>query len=244
MEIGFHCFCACNALSKCLPSNRTIVVIREIANLNDNALNELLRSLEQMKEGEFIYPIFIETSDFQWAFESPVLSSHGSFIYLRIPEMSYDDAKKDLVDKFKTWNETELFKIYDTLGGHLGSYQHLFVLHKSFKKSLEDSIVELKNRAFAQLREAIEVIENKSCLNEWLIKLKSNNYFMDVKEKPNCIKALFSYNILFLDAKHVYPQKRLMRHAIEGYIDQEEHHKYIDQEEHLKYIDQEHCKVG
>ena len=89
-----------------------------------------------MKENKLLYPSILETSDFTWYDESPVVKSSLSFQAHLLEEMTFDEGKKELVDKYKVWNLTEFATIYEALGGHRGSFS-VSSLHCVFRLSTE-----------------------------------------------------------------------------------------------------------
>lgn len=68
--------CNLNAVCRCEPERKPIVIIREISNFDDNALEECLASLEKVEEGLVKYPMILETSYYSWLKTSPVHKSH------------------------------------------------------------------------------------------------------------------------------------------------------------------------
>ena len=215
--------CSSNALSKCVPERRPIVIVRELTNLNSESLNAFLRSLERMKQGDVHYPVFAESSDFQWAYESPVIKSSDSFMTYRLQEMTREEGLAEVVHKFKIWTKEEYEQIYDAIRGHLGSYRLLYDYNKVQKLSLNESIWHLKRRAYDRVIEAVEHAGNYTAVRKWLLSLRISNYIMMVAQVPKDIWILFKRNILFRNSDYVYPQNRLMEHAVDDFI-----HKFFD----------------
>ena len=58
--------CYMNCIACAAPKNRTILIIREITNLERQSLHECLRSMEKLKEHRVAFPIVLETSNFLW----------------------------------------------------------------------------------------------------------------------------------------------------------------------------------
>ena len=210
--------CSCNAISLCVPEHRPIVIVRELTNFNSESLQAFLRSLEQMKQGDIHYPVLVESSDFQWAHESPVVKSRDSFMIYHLQEMTYEKGLAELVHKFRIWTEEEYEIIYDAIRGHLGSYRLLYDYNKVHKYSLNESISHLKRRAYNQLLETVAKGSNCTAIEDWMLSLKRNNFNVITAEVPEETLVLFKRNILFRDSKYVYPQNRLLEHAIDDYI--------------------------
>ena len=212
--------CCCNAISLCAPEHRPILIVRELTNFNSESLQAFLRSLERMKQGDIYYPVLVESSDFQWAHESPVLKSTDSFIMYHLQEMTYEEGLAEVVHKFKIWTEEEYEIIYDAIRGHLGSYRLLYDYNKVQNYSLNESIWHLKRRTYDQLLETIaKGSENRTAIEDWMLSLKKNNFNLTTAEVPEKTLVLFKRNILFRDSKYVYAQNKLMEHAIDDYIE-------------------------
>ena len=210
--------CSCNVLSECVPERRPIVIVREITNLNPESLNAFLRSLERMKQGGLCYPVFVESSDFQWAYESPVIKSSASFFPYLLKEMTQEEGLTEVVHKYKIWTEEEYELIYDAIGGHLGSYMQLYQGNKMYNNSLDESIQQLKTRVYGQVQDTYQMVGNKTAVREWLLSFKRSNYKKIATEVPKDVGMLFKMNVLFRDAEYVYPQNRLLKHAIDKFI--------------------------
>ena len=208
--------CSCNALSECVPEHRPIVIVQEVTKLNSESLNASLRSLEQMKEGSLCYPVFVELSDFQWAYESPVIKSGTTYL---LEEMTQEEGFTEIVHEFKIWTEEEYNQtIYDAIGGHRGSYMQLYRGSKVYNISLDKSIQQLKARAYGQVHDTYQIVRNETVVRKWLLSLKHSNYKMAATEVPEDVRVLFKMNVLFRDAEYVYPQNRLLKHAIDKFI--------------------------
>lgn len=210
--------CSCNAISKCAPERRPIVIVRELTNFDPRSLEDFLRSLERMKQGDIHYPVLVESSDFQWAYEFPVLRSSDSYMMYHLQAMTKKEVRSEVVHKFKIWTEEEFELIYDAIGGHRGSYRLMYDYNKVQKYSLSVSIGHLKRRAYDQVLEAV-ANGNRRDIETWMLSFKENGYNITVADiyKDN-IRVFFKRNILFRDSKYVYPQNKLMEHAIDDYI--------------------------
>ena len=94
-------------------------------NFEEKSRLELFRSLEGMKEGKFKFPVILETSDFLWVLHQSVIKSSNSFCSYTMKEMTRDEGREELVNKYKMWTQEEFDKVFEALGGHTGSYQML-----------------------------------------------------------------------------------------------------------------------
>lgn len=117
--------CVCNGIATLKPENRPILIVREFANLEEQSRLDLLRSFEQSKEGQRLFPAILETSDYMWLEDSPVRKSSDSFKEFHLEEMSYGEGKTELVDKYKIWNHNEFTAIYELSPGR--TWRFLFI---------------------------------------------------------------------------------------------------------------------
>ena len=85
-------------------------------------LQETLKALEHYKEDRVLFPTVLETSDFLW-FQTPgVRKSRSSYWPYVIKKMDYEEGKHELVTKWKVFTLEQYKKIYDVIGGHVGSH--------------------------------------------------------------------------------------------------------------------------
>ena len=211
--------CTCNVISRCSPEHRPILIVREFANFDPNDLRSLFRPIERMKQGDVAFPIILETSDFLWFREPPVQKSSDSFKAYYLEEMSFDEGVKETVEKFKMWSLEEFTKIYDAIGGHLGSYALMWDEIKYKSLSVNDSIANLKQQSYDNLISCVRhTIDNIEAVTSFLAELKQNNYVLKLSHIPREVWALLKCNILFSRGALVYPQNRLLQHAISAFL--------------------------
>ena len=84
--------------------------------------------------------MFLETSDFLWVHEASVQKSSFSFEAFYVEEMTFNEGKADLVDKYQLFTLEEYQEMYDAVGGHCGSY---LVIYKH-ETPINESILRLK----------------------------------------------------------------------------------------------------
>ena len=103
-------------------------------------LQETLKALEHYKEDRVLFPTVLETSDFLW-FQTPgVRKSRSSYWPYVIKEMDYEEGKHELVTKWKVFTLEQYKKIYDVIGGHVGSYTTLWGFLKHYDMDLNKSL--------------------------------------------------------------------------------------------------------
>ena len=74
--------------------------------------------MDNYKEDQVYFPMILETSDFLW-FEVPsVKKSCSSYEPYLIREMSFNEGIQEVVEK-----------VFDVLGGHVGSYMLGYGIH-------------------------------------------------------------------------------------------------------------------
>ena len=173
-----------------------------------------------MKQGDIHYPVFVESSDFQWAHEPPVIKSRDSFISYVLQEMTRENGLAEVVHRLKIWTEEEYQLIYNEVGGHLGSFSLLYDHNKVQKHSLNESIWHLKNRAYEQVLDTVTIRagNRRAAIEDWLVSFKNSSYHVIAARIPEDIRVLFEKNILFRDLMYVYPQNKLLEQAIDDYI--------------------------
>ena len=97
----------------------------------------------------------------------------------------------------------------------------MYDYNKVQRYSLSESIGHLKRRAYDQVLEAVANCNgSRRDIETWLLSFKENGYNITVADiyKDDIIRVFFKRNILFRDSKYVYPQNKLMEHAIHDYI--------------------------
>ena len=113
--------CTLNAISNCIPEHRPILIVCDFDNFLEDSLESLFKALEPMKQEQLSFPIILETSDFLWVHQRSFRKSSDSFLPYRLREMTFEDGRHELVDKYKMWKPEEYDKIYKEIGGHTGS---------------------------------------------------------------------------------------------------------------------------
>ena len=218
--------CYMNCITGAKPQNRTILIIREITNLDNQTLHECLRSMEQFKEKSVTFPILMETSDYLW-FQTPaVKKSRASFKAYMMEEMSFKEGQDELVTRHKMFTTEQYQHIYDVIGGHIGSYESLWYTMRYEEKPLKEALENLKRVTEVHLISCLMQSKNMTESIVALQELKRNGYRHDFGCSPNhnstklpaMISSFIKCNMLFFNGKVVFPQKRLMANAIEDIL--------------------------
>ena len=87
--------------------------------------------MEKYKENRVIFPTIMETSDFLWFKALGVRKSRLSYLPYVIKEMDFEEGKYELVTRLKMFTLEEYTKIYDVIGGHVGSDARLWKLRRN-----------------------------------------------------------------------------------------------------------------
>lgn len=215
---------ACNTLAVCDPAHRPILVVREVQNLDAKSSDSLFSSLEQMKEGWFHFPVFLETSDFQWYRNTATSRSAASFQTLYLADMDEHDVRADVVDRYGVWTQEDFSLVWDAVGGHGGSLSYLFKLHKLDGRSLADAIGVMDQMYGGIVGAALsECRTHREECETWLKRLRHSNFSLVEKYVPDSIHALFDLNVLFvtrldMGGNVIVPQNRLLERAIERFV--------------------------
>ena len=208
--------CNLNAVCKCEPGKKPIVIIREISNFDDNALQECLASLEKMKEGLVKYPVILETSQFSWLKASSVYKSRLSFCPYYIEEMTQSELTAEFVDKRQLWSEKEFEKIYEALGGHMGSYSRLYMYQAYHNLTIEESLVTMRKEAVAHVCDCLNNASNFSDAMLFLATLKASNFTLRTVLVSEAMEAFIKCNIVFFNPSEMMarPHNQLLHSAI------------------------------
>lgn len=209
------CFLNCMSTEK--PENRPILIIRELINFHPETLQECLRAMEKAKEKKIYVPIILETSDNLWCEVVAVKRSSLSFEPYYMQEMTYEEGERDIV-RMDLFTTKEYTMIYDKIGGHMGSYQELWVKVKESNISINDALQEMLEKAYVILRACTfskPNLDYKSALRS----LQTHNYSLQVTEMSAELQHLIECNILYLDKKEIRPQKEIMMHAIKEFLE-------------------------
>ena len=92
-------FCCLNTIKHC-TSYWPILIIRDVKNLQPQRVHNFFSILESRKESDNIgFPAIVETSDNLWINEMQSDLAKIAFEFYYLNPMSYNDGKKELVDK-------------------------------------------------------------------------------------------------------------------------------------------------
>ena len=219
--------CYLNCVSKAKPGNRPILIIREIINFQANVLEETLKALEHYKENRVSFPAVLETSGFLWFRAPGVRKSRSSYWPYVIKEMDYEEGKHELVIKLKIFTLKEYKKIYDVIGGHVGSYATMWEFLNHYDMDLNKALDILIQHATMHLLSCMKDYPNKTEIVTLLKNLKENGYIYnltvsfdsgDIEDLSQPLEYLIQCNILFYDGATVIPQKKIIKDLISGLI--------------------------
>ena len=214
--------CNLNAVSKCEPGKKPIVIIREISNFDDNALQECLASLEKMKEGLVKYPVILETSQLSWLKTSSIYKSRLSFCPYYVEEMTQPELASEFVDKRRLWSEKEFEKIYEALGGHMGSYSRLYMYQAYYNLTIEESLLAMTKEAIAHVCGCLNSASNFSDAMSFLVTLKAANFTMRTVLVNEATASFIKCNIVFYNPSEMTarPHNKLLHSAITRVLDE------------------------
>ena len=207
------CFLNCISIEK--PESRPILIIRELINFSPESLQECLRAMERMKKKGIQFPIILETSDCSWSETLAVKRSSLSFEPYYIKEMTYEEGEKDMIE-MGLYTSEEYKVIYNKLGGHIGSYVHLWHTIRSTNGTINSSLEALQMKAVFAL-EACLLAKPELDYESALKDLQTHNFSIHITKGQGLIpplKHLIDCKILFFDGLTVVPCKNLMKHAI------------------------------
>ena len=216
--------CNLNAVCQCEPEHRPIVIIRGINNFDENALQECLASLEKMKEGSIKYPVILETSHFSWLKASSVYKSRLSFCPYYVEEMTQSELTTEFVDKRQLWSEKEFKKIYEALGGHMGSYSRLYMYQIYHNLTIEESIITMSKEAVAHVCDCVNTAGNFSAAMSFLATLKAANFTLHTVFMSKAMETFINCSIVFYNPHEMmaYPHNRLLHLAITKVLEENE----------------------
>ena len=208
--------CNLNAVHKCEPGRKPIVIIREIDNFNSEPLQQCLTSMERMKEGLLQYPVILETSYFSWLKASSVYKSRLSFCPYYVEEMTQSELMTELVNKRQLWSAREFEVVYEALGGHMGSYSRLYMYQTYHNLTIQEGILKMRKEAIAHVCDCLNNAGNFSEAMSFLSTLKVANFTLRTLFVSNTIEAFIKCNIVFYNPSEmmVYPHYRLLHSAI------------------------------
>ena len=205
--------CTCNVISKCIPNRRPILIIRHY--VWDNSTKWLF---QRLRDGIGTYPMIIEATDFRWELISAVIESKEYFIPYHLEDMTFEEGKMQLVDRYHIWSMAEYDKVYNTTGGHIGSLRLLFDYHKVLNMTLDEAISHMKERAYNQIVVALNGLNRADELLRMLVNMGSFEMikFMEDPELLPEVVTLSNMNIIFVKGAggKVFPQNELMKWGI------------------------------
>ena len=205
--------CFLNCICAVRPESRPILIIREIINFHPETLQECLRAMERAKQKEIHIPIILETSDCLWTNVMAVKRSSLSFRLYHMQEMLYEEGERDMVTA-GIYTPHEYKRIYERLGGHIGSYLELWDVSRMTSSSIERSLETLQRGAFIQLQTCISSQPDGELLIRILKDLHTHNYVIKPLTMSAAMKLLIDCNVLFYNGESIQPSRRIMMHAI------------------------------
>ena len=218
--------CYLNKLTEIKPDNRPILLIREFNKMDDSTLLSCLETLEKAKERHILFPIILETSDSKWDNTSAVKKSRLSFDLYYMSEMTYSEGLAEVVNRLKQFVK-DYDIVYESIGGHIGSYHTLLTNKKLHNVSIVKALEKMKKFAYGHLRSCIRQSKNISStitalemltLNQTAVTLKS----VDNQNHTSIYNYLIDCNVLFRNEDDkLVPQNRLMRNAIIRVLEEE-----------------------
>ena len=172
-------FCCLNSIKHC-TSYWPILIVRDVKNLQPQRLHNFFSILESRKESDKIdFPVIVETSDNLWISEMQSDLAKMAFEFYYLNPMSYNDGKKELVDKLSLFNESLYKNLYNEwFGGHMRFYLQYWI---SIRKGMSHNqiINYLLNEADQVLQACTATVNKEELQNEILslLKLLQKNNF-------------------------------------------------------------------
>ncbi|RDD42159.1 hypothetical protein TrispH2_006436 [Trichoplax sp. H2] len=184
-------------------------------------------------------PVIVEVSFHFWASERHHLHSIESVASLLLDEMEVENARQDVVYNYKLWNEGEFERIWDTIGGHAGSWIALFSKYQQLKTNhdintaLQLAIDEISWDACMQLMSAMTHAEQDHQLKlvgqgqklHQAIRTYLDCLVRQPRQNQNCqdghgnaiAQYLLSHHILYIDSQfQIKVQNKILQRAITG----------------------------
>ena len=214
-------FCCLNSIKHC-TSNGPILIIRDVKNLQPQRLHDLFSILESRKENnEIDFPTIVETSDNLWMHKMQSDSAKMAFKFYYLNPMSYNDGKKELVDKLSLFNESLYKNLYNKwFGGHMRFYLQYWV-YLRMGMSHDQIIDEFFMEANEILKACTVTVTEEELQHEImsLFKLlKKNNFALDALWLSKAMKHLIECNMLYYASEKLVVQNRLLEVVIERAI--------------------------
>jgi hypothetical protein len=122
------------------------------------------------------------------------------------------------VDKWEVWKEEEFAKVYAAVDGHKGSLRRVFDKNKLYSVRLDEAVRQVDDEADRQLKSALEASKSLTETEKWLKDFKGAGFLLHVVVTSAHLHTLLSNNILFQKGFDVYPQRRVLRDAIDRYV--------------------------
>ena len=218
-------FCYLNSIKHC-TSNGPILIIRDVKNLQPQRLHNLFSILESRKERNEIsnkidFPTILETSDNLWMNKMQSDSAKMAFEFYYLNPMSYNDGKKELVDKLSLFNESLYKNLYNEwFGGHMRFYLEYWVNARMGK--LHDQIIDYLLREASEVFKACTVTVTEEELQHEIMSLfkllKKNNFALEALWLSKAMKHLIECNMLYYASEKLVVQNRLLEVVIERAI--------------------------
>lgn len=86
-----------------------------------------------------------------WVLHQSVIKSSDSFCSYTMKEMTRDEGREELVNKYKMWTQEEFDKVFEALGDHSGSYQMLRSAMMLNNLNLDEGIQRVKDMSYNHL---------------------------------------------------------------------------------------------
>ena len=214
-------FCCLNSIKHC-TSNGPILIIRDVKNLQPQRLHNLFSILESRKESNKIdFPTILETSDNLWMNKMQSDSAKMAFQFYYLNPMSYNDGKKELVDKFSLFNESLYKNLYNEwFGGHMRFYLEYWVYVRKGKS--HDQIIDYLLMEANEILKACTVTVTEEELQHEIMSLfkllKQNNFAVETLWLSKAMKHLIECNMLYCASQKLVVQNRLLEVVIERVI--------------------------
>ena len=218
-------FCCLNSIKHC-TSNGPILIIRDVKNLQPQRLHNLFSILESRKERNEIsdkidFPTIVETSDNLWMNKLQSDSAKMAFKFYYLNPMSYNDGKKELVDKFSLFNESLYKNLYNEwFGGHMRFYLEYWVnarMGMSHDQIIDELFMEA-TEVFKACRVTVTEEELQHEIMSLFKLLKQNNFALEALWLSKAMKHLIECNMLYYASEKLVVQNRFLEVVIERAI--------------------------
>lgn len=164
------------------------------------------------------FPVIVEAADFMWGLTPAVISSRECFIQYHIGDISFEEGKAQLVDKYNTWSLTEYQKVYENVGGHMGSLRLLFDYHKVLDMTLDGAISHMKESAYNQIVTVLGAVNKPDIALNMMQRTVIDGVLEVIAVRNDAdiladIQIMSDTNIIFVTAAggKIYPQNELMK---------------------------------